>query len=405
MAGCESNPDAAKTSQYGFSFDVTPPPRTEFTFQDGDKRAKKAPSSGSKVSAAGIPQTSARKTAGIKAAATAKANRQTNNLIRSTVTVTPLPRKEDASVESPAASVVSAKSAGANDTARVKPPSANEAGGVIVEPKTNSKAAKPVEAAVSMDQPDFANAGAGGLTNRAGMACTPNGKGYWICASDGCVFRFGDAKFYGSMRGKHLPKPVVGMAALPTGDGYWLVTADGAVFAFGAAQDLGSLSGKTLDFPIVGMASTQSGKGYWLAGKGGSVFAFGDGKDQGSEAASGFHDFVGIAPAWHGDGGNGYWLVRATGQVYAYNCADYGGGEAGGSVVGIASIKDSGYWQAKATGKVYSYNVPAKGGDENAGNPFSGICAAPSGAGYWLLKKDGAVFTYGDALYHGGADF
>jgi len=44
------------------------------------------------------------------------------------------------------------------------------------------------------------------------MASTPDGKGYWLVASDGGVFSFGDASFYGSMGGKPLNKPVVGMA-------------------------------------------------------------------------------------------------------------------------------------------------------------------------------------------------
>jgi hypothetical protein len=30
------------------------------------------------------------------------------------------------------------------------------------------------------------------------MAVTPNGGGYWLVASDGGVFSFGNAQFYGS---------------------------------------------------------------------------------------------------------------------------------------------------------------------------------------------------------------
>ena len=37
-------------------------------------------------------------------------------------------------------------------------------------------------------------------------------KGYWLVASDGGVFSFGDASFYGSMAGKPLAQPVVGIA-------------------------------------------------------------------------------------------------------------------------------------------------------------------------------------------------
>ncbi|HEY6625254.1 MAG TPA: hypothetical protein VIX85_15555 [Acidimicrobiales bacterium] len=53
-----------------------------------------------------------------------------------------------------------------------------------------------------------------------GMSSTPNGKGYWLAASDGEVFSFGDASFYGSMAGHPLNRPVVGMAVTPDGGGY-----------------------------------------------------------------------------------------------------------------------------------------------------------------------------------------
>ena len=46
------------------------------------------------------------------------------------------------------------------------------------------------------------------------MASTPNGKGYWLTASDGGVFAYGTAGFLGSTGGMPLNKPVVGMVAL-----------------------------------------------------------------------------------------------------------------------------------------------------------------------------------------------
>ena len=55
------------------------------------------------------------------------------------------------------------------------------------------------------------------------MAATPDGKGYWMVASDGGVFSFGDARFYGSEGGVAVDAPVVGMAGTPGGNGYWLV--------------------------------------------------------------------------------------------------------------------------------------------------------------------------------------
>jgi len=77
-----------------------------------------------------------------------------------------------------------------------------------------------------------------------GMAATPGGGGYWEVASDGGIFSFGDAQFYGSMGGKPLNKPIVGMAATPGGGGYWEVASDGGIFSFGDAQFYGSMGGK-----------------------------------------------------------------------------------------------------------------------------------------------------------------
>ena len=66
---------------------------------------------------------------------------------------------------------------------------------------------------------------------------------YWLVASDGGIFSFGGAPFYGSTGAIALNKPIVGMAATPDGGGYWLVASDGGIFAFGDAQFYGSLGG------------------------------------------------------------------------------------------------------------------------------------------------------------------
>jgi hypothetical protein len=78
-----------------------------------------------------------------------------------------------------------------------------------------------------------------------------SGKGYWLIASDGGVFAFGDAHFYGSTGGIHLDKPIVAAAPTPDGKGYWLIASDGGVFAFGDAHFYGSTGGIHLDKPIV----------------------------------------------------------------------------------------------------------------------------------------------------------
>ena len=72
-----------------------------------------------------------------------------------------------------------------------------------------------------------------------GIAATPDGHGYWEVASDGGIFSFGDAAFYGSMGGKPLNQPVVGIASDASGLGYWEVASDGGIFNYGDAGFLG----------------------------------------------------------------------------------------------------------------------------------------------------------------------
>ena len=91
-------------------------------------------------------------------------------------------------------------------------------------------------------------------------------------ASDGGIFSYGDAGFYGSTGGLPLNKPIVGMAATPDGGGYWLVASDGGIFSYGDAGFYGSTGGLPLNKPIVGMAATPDGGGYWLVASDGGIF-------------------------------------------------------------------------------------------------------------------------------------
>ena len=65
-----------------------------------------------------------------------------------------------------------------------------------------------------------------------GIKLTSTKKGYWIAFADGGIDSFGDAKFFGSLGGKPLNRPIIG---IDSGDdnGYVLVAEDGGVFAFG----------------------------------------------------------------------------------------------------------------------------------------------------------------------------
>ncbi len=107
------------------------------------------------------------------------------------------------------------------------------------------------------------------------MAATPDGGGYWLVASDGGIFSFGDANFFGSTGSIHLNRPIVGMAATPSGGGYWLVASDGGIFSYGDAKFSGSMGGKPLNSPVVGMAADAQTGGYWEVAADGGIFSFG----------------------------------------------------------------------------------------------------------------------------------
>jgi hypothetical protein len=160
-----------------------------------------------------------------------------------------------------------------------------------------------------------------------GMAATPDGKGYWLVASDGGIFAYGDAGFYGSAGAIRLAEPIVGMAATPDGKGYWLVASDGGIFTYGDAGFYGSAGAIRLAEPIVGMAVTPDGKGYWLVASDGGIFTYGDAGFYGSAGAIRLAEpIVGMAATT--DAG-GYWFDAADGGVFTYGDAEFHGSASG----------------------------------------------------------------------------
>jgi len=200
-----------------------------------------------------------------------------------------------------------------------------------------------------------------------GIAATPDGGGYWVVAADGGVFSFGDARFFGSMGGTVLNRPIVGMAATPSGNGYWLVASDGGVFSFGDARFYGSTGALRLNQPMVGMAAGPGGAGYWLVASDGGIFAFGGAPFLGSTGATRLNGrIVGMAAA---PGGGGYRLVASDGGIFCFGAAGFYG----------------------STGAL------------RLNRPVVGMVGTPSGNGYWLVASDGGVFAFGDAGFHGSA--
>ena len=108
------------------------------------------------------------------------------------------------------------------------------------------------------------------------MASTPDGRGYWLVASDGGIFTFGDAAFYGSTGGLVLNEPIAAMAPTPDGRGYWLMASDGGIFTFGDAAFYGSTASAPPPDPAEKVVPTTTGHGYWIEDQNGTMSPFGD---------------------------------------------------------------------------------------------------------------------------------
>jgi N-acetylmuramoyl-L-alanine amidase len=223
------------------------------------------------------------------------------------------------------------------------------------------------------------------------MAATPDGGGYWLVASDGGIFSYGDAGFFGSTGSLHLSAPIVGMAATPDGRGYWLVARDGGVFSYGDAGFFGSAGSLTLNAPIVGMAVTRDGGGYWLVAADGGIFSYGDARFAGSAGSLPLNAPV-VSMAATPDGG-GYWLVASDGGIFSYGDAGFFGSTGSlhlnAPIVGMAATPDGrGYWLVARDGGVFTYGTAFFAGSlggETLPGPVAGMVVAPSGRGYWLV--------------------
>ncbi len=242
----------------------------------------------------------------------------------------------------------------------------------------------------------------GFLTN-----ATPLGIGYRLYASDGGVFDFGNAQFYGSTATVALNRPIVGADPTSVGLGYRLVAADGGIFSFGDAQFYGSTGSLVLNKPVVGMASTHDDGGYWLVASDGGIFAFGDASFYGSTGSLHLNQpIVGMAAT---PDGRGYWLAASDGGVFSFGDASFYGST--GSlhlnqpiVATVSTVDGKGYWLVAADGGVFAFGDASfygSTGSLHLNQPIVAGITTPDSLGYWLVAADGGVFSFGDAGYYG----
>ncbi len=235
----------------------------------------------------------------------------------------------------------------------------------------------------------------------------PPNSSYWLVASDGGIFTFGNAGFYGSTGGIHLNQPVVAMAPTPSKGGYWLVASDGGIFSFGDATFFGSMGGKPLNKPIVGMAATPDGGGYWMVASDGGIFSFGDAAFFGSMGGRPLNKpIVGMATTHDG---LGYWLVASDGGIFSFGDAAFHGSMGGQPlnkpIVGMAATPDGlGYWLVASDVGIFNFGDAGffgSGGSLPLRKPAVGMASTPDGRGYWIAASDGGIFSYGNANFSG----
>ena len=109
-----------------------------------------------------------------------------------------------------------------------------------------------------------------------GMAATPDGGGYWLVASDGGIFAFGDAALPRLDGGEHLNSPVVGMSSSTrrrAATGWWPPTAGSSPSA--TPPSPARRAARHLNEPVVGTANDVNTGGYWEVAADGGVFSFG----------------------------------------------------------------------------------------------------------------------------------
>ncbi|HVM10398.1 MAG TPA: S8 family serine peptidase [Acidimicrobiales bacterium] len=231
--------------------------------------------------------------------------------------------------------------------------------------------------------------------------------GYWMVASDGGIFSFGDAPFLGSTGNIRLNSPIVAMARTVTGRGYWLVAADGGIFNFGDAPFLGSAGNIPLKAPIVGMAPTATGQGYFLVARDGGIFAYGDARFAGSTGSLRLNSpIVGMTATRTG---RGYWLVASDGGIFSFGDAQFYGSTGdirlNSPIVGISRTPSgAGYWMVATDGGIFAFGDAAfhgSTGNIRLNQPIIGMQPTCFGTGYWLIARDGGVFAFGAAPFLG----
>ena len=202
------------------------------------------------------------------------------------------------------------------------------------------------------------------------VGLAPTVEGVWTVDRHGHVLAQGAAPTFGDLGDVDLAAPVVGMAATPSGGGYWLVASDGGVFAFGDARYFGSGTDSGLT-GFVAIGGLGAGNGYWLATSGGEVIARGPAGPR--AAISGSEELISVLAGSEG--------ARVVAITYRSGeggfTAAIGSGEVAASEVGNTLTEAEAYVAAMPADLVTKWDTLARceslgQWDINTGNGFYG---------------------------------
>ncbi len=223
--------------------------------------------------------------------------------------------------------------------------------------------------------------------------------GYWMLGSDGHVYAFGSAKYFGSTT-----NGAVAMAARPDGLGYWITTDIGTVTAFGAAHADSGSPALLAHEHVSTISATPSGNGYWIFTDFGRVFPHGDAHFYGDMRAVQLNGPVVASAAT--PTGHGYYMIGTDGGVFAFGDAAFHGSmgatHLNRPIVGLSPTPDNhGYWLVASDGGVFAFDAPFRGslGGMVLNQPVDGIVAY--GNGYLMVASDGGVFDFSDKAFVG----
>ena len=235
----------------------------------------------------------------------------------------------------------------------------------------------------------------------------PGGSGYWMAATDGAVYAFGDADWLGNASVSMFDGAVaVDIERGPGGDGYWVVDSHGRVTAKGNVLWRGNAWGMEPGETATSISGTSTGRGYIVFTSKGKAMSFGD--------APFFDDMRGWAlnaPVLDSvltPSGKGYYMVAADGGVFAFGDAAFagsmGGARLNAPVQSLVPDPDGfGYWLVASDGGIFAFHAPFYGsmGGAPLNRPVSGMVGSKTGGGYLMVAEDGGIFAFGDVPFHG----